>query len=475
MWRVLASLFVGLCAIGGFAWWQTHLPTRTVGENNAAAPRHAETVTEVTNEGGLTEPPSIPSAGQDIEVAEAIAAARQVVLQRPESAEAWGVLGMVLYTHDFLEAAIQCFKQAERLDSQEPRWAYLLGHAARSTDAELAVDALRRATELCGNEPPAVRLMYSEVLMEAYRLDEAEQQLKLYQLHRSDDLRLRLDLARLVALRGDARACYEQLLSLQRLFNNNPDYRNRQKQLLLLMAESLRRLRRPDEADQALQRADQQAEATWPDPFYKEVFNRRVGLKVYLNDGDSLFREREYDRSIELLTIAEGKYPDSIWAKILLARSLIRTGAPDSDRPDGPQRLARADDLLQAALQLDENSVEAMFRLAVCKGYQGEYDAAIELYRRAVSVKPDFAMAHFNLAGILWNNKHDRAGAIEAFEATIRAEPSFVDGHFGYGQLLMQMERYADAEKQFDEAVRLQPDSRAIRAALGESRRRQGN
>ncbi|MCA9172344.1 MAG: tetratricopeptide repeat protein, partial [Planctomycetales bacterium] len=364
---------------------------------------------------------------------------------------------------------------AEKLDPRDGRWPYLLGRAWRMINADECAAALQRAVAICGNDPPAVRLTLAEVLLENYRLDEAETQLKSLQLADSSDLRCRLDLARLASLRGDSQSCLDQLEVLQNSLAAQTRYRNQGKSLLLLKAETLRRLGRGEEAELARAESEKHGDPSWSDPYFAQVNERQAGLKKYLKNGENFYRQRQYDQSIEVLRQAERIYPDSLWSKILLARALIRTGAPDSNRPDRVQRLEQAVALLEASLRIDPNSVESLFRLAVAKGYQGKHEDAVNLYRRAIELKPDFTMAHFNLAGLLWNQVHDQQGALDAFEGAVRAEPEFVDGHYLYGVVLMQLQRYRDAESHFETVVRLQPKNEKFRAALAECRRRQQN
>ena len=56
-----------------------------------------------------------------------IEAARQNVLDKPCSADAWGLLGMTLLTNLFTDDADRCFVEAARLDPRDPRWPYARG------------------------------------------------------------------------------------------------------------------------------------------------------------------------------------------------------------------------------------------------------------------------------------------------------------------------------------------------------------
>ena len=45
----------------------------------------------------------------------------------------------------------------------------------------------------------------------------------------------------------------------------------------------------------------------------------------------------------------------------------------------------------------DRASVDAHFRLGVCRQVLGRHDLAVESYRAVLAIDPSFAMAHVNL------------------------------------------------------------------------------
>src|SRR5579875_1022768 len=96
-WAVIFSaIAVAMAGLAG-GWWYFHTP--------------------------LVEPPTIAEL-PDAEVRQALERARQHVLDQPHSAEAWGLLGMILLAHRFDPEADRCFTQACRLDPRRARWPY---------------------------------------------------------------------------------------------------------------------------------------------------------------------------------------------------------------------------------------------------------------------------------------------------------------------------------------------------------------
>jgi tetratricopeptide (TPR) repeat protein len=428
------------------------------------------------NADGSSEPvndvslPAIDLEGVDPAIVAALDGDRRMVQQQPMSASSWGALAMTLQAHEFEQQAADCYSRAAALDPNDPRWPYLHARTIRMTDPQSAVQQLQRAVALTGNNPAAVRLTLCELLMELNRLDEAEQQLATFLAEQSEDPRARIAQARLMFRRGNNAECIQQLEGLITYLDKQGRLKDRRLSLQLLMAEALRRQGQVERSEELRHNAMHQTDPSWPDPYYNQVRDRKTGLKVNLVEADLMFGRREYEKSIELLQQTVQKYPDSIWGKILLARALIRTGAPDSKHPDRAARLQHAQELLEDVLRVDQNSVEAMFRLGVAKGYQHETAEAAALYERAISIKPDFAEAYYNLA-LCRAQLQDIDGAIQAAEAAVAAEPTLVDGYRVAGSLLLQLGRYAQAERQLDRAVRLQPDDNRLRQLLGEARR----
>src|SRR5262249_61451661 len=92
-------------------------------------------------------------------------AARAAVRRAPQSAAAWGRLGMLLAAHGFYPESVACFAQAQQLDPGEVRWPYFQGVALALTDPDAALPHLRRAVELAGPAADAPRLRLAEVLL----------------------------------------------------------------------------------------------------------------------------------------------------------------------------------------------------------------------------------------------------------------------------------------------------------------------
>ena len=98
----------------------------------------------------------------------------------------------------------------------------------------------------------------------------------------------------------------------------------------------------------------------------------------------------------------------------------------------------------------------------------GRTTEAIEQYRRAIDVKPDFGEGYCHLGNAL-----ARAGrtaeAIENYQLAIRTVPDYADAYCSYGDLLVDLHRNPEALERYFQAVRLNPDDPATQNNLGEA------
>jgi len=96
-------------------------------------------------------------------------------------------------------------------------------------------------------------------------------------------------------------------------------------------------------------------------------------------------------------------------------------------------------------------------KLAVALQANGETDEAINGYRRAIEIAPEFVEAVFGL-GNAFCDQYRYAEAIAAFENAIRIRPSMAFAHNNLGHVLQRQGRLAEALASFKAAVTIQPD-----------------
>src|SRR5215475_9458416 len=124
---------------------------------------------------------------------------------------------------------------------------------------------------------------------------------------------------------------------------------------------------------------------------------------------------------------------------------------------------------LAAANQTPEQtSVEAaaLNNQAVAAVENHHYQEAIELFKQAIALRPDSAMAHYNL-GRLYQTQDQFRLAIDAFNLAAHLNPAFADAHHYLGVSYNKIEHFEDAIECFKRALRLTPDRADSLSELG--------
>jgi tetratricopeptide (TPR) repeat protein len=173
------------------------------------------------------------------------------------------------------------------------------------------------------------------------------------------------------------------------------------------------------------QAAELPADMRWPDPFAEEVLALQRGLRARLTQADSLTRSSRLDEAVDLLEQTEVKYPRSVQVWLRLGEVWRQLG-----------RLDRAEQALEQAAQVDPDAAEAWFRLG-CVQALSHARAAADSFRRAIRLKPDHALAHFNLGHCL-KELGDPAGAAEEFRAALRCRPDYAPAQAALAELEAQ-------------------------------------
>jgi type IV pilus assembly protein PilF len=95
---------------------------------------------------------------------------------------------------------------------------------------------------------------------------------------------------------------------------------------------------------------------------------------------------------------------------------------------------------------------------------KGDLLKAIENYRKAVSLKPDFGLAYYNL-GLAYRDQQQNEEAIKAFRNTVVLAPTFAEAHMQLGILYFNAQKAEDARREFQEVLRLTPQNENARLA----------
>ena len=96
---------------------------------------------------------------------------------------------------------------------------------------------------------------------------------------------------------------------------------------------------------------------------------------------------------------------------------------------------------------------------------QGELHTAIQVYQEAVGNKANGAGLHYNL-GRAYQLLGEYPLAVESFLTAIRMDRAFMQPYINLGGVYYQMNRHAEAEEVWRQALRLQPENQTVQDNL---------
>ncbi|MBC8427140.1 MAG: tetratricopeptide repeat protein [Deltaproteobacteria bacterium] len=105
---------------------------------------------------------------------------------------------------------------------------------------------------------------------------------------------------------------------------------------------------------------------------------------------------------------------------------------------------------------------------------EGMHDESIFQFKKSLAIKPQNALAHYNI-GISFSKKGNHADAIRHFYEASRIAPRFVAAHNNLGLMLCEQSRFSDAIRHFSDALQIEPENVNIQNNLGIAYARQGN
>lgn len=118
------------------------------------------------------------------------------------------------------------------------------------------------------------------------------------------------------------------------------------------------------------------------------------------------------------------------------------------------------------AIKLDSGRPESWACLGYALDSAGQYGKAIEAYRQALEIRPNFFRVHNNL-GLSFQATNQYEAAEESFRQAISIEPGYIEAHFNLGRLLQIRGLPSDAAKCYQQALSFDPRNAQAASNLG--------
>ena len=103
-----------------------------------------------------------------------------------------------------------------------------------------------------------------------------------------------------------------------------------------------------------------------------------------------------------------------------------------------------------------------------CYAGLNQLNLAIENYKKAIAINPEYSKAHFNLAGV-YHELDEFDASIQSYQNAIIIEPSNAEAQNNLGNLLIDSIVLDSAIESYYKAIRIKPDYVEAYYSLGTS------
>ena len=119
------------------------------------------------------------------------------------------------------------------------------------------------------------------------------------------------------------------------------------------------------------------------------------------------------------------------------------------------------------ALRIMPNYADAYYNMAIILNDNKDPEAAIESYKQAIKIKPDFAEPYINM-GIILKDKGDPEAAINCFKQAIKIKPDFAEAQYNLGTIYHNVGQLNNAIEFYSKAIAIKNDYPIAHNNLGQ-------
>jgi len=155
------------------------------------------------------------------------------------------------------------------------------------------------------------------------------------------------------------------------------------------------------------------------------------------------------------------RHPEGISARRSRSRILANFASAKRSLND----LSGAMQLYKQAIELNPENAIAHMGLGIVYGKQQRYNESEASYKRAIELAPHLATPFVNL-GALYVGLGQIEEGIAQYDLAIERNPLYPQAHYNRGVALRKLQRNREAREEYEEAIRLAPDFLAARLNL---------
>ena len=216
-------------------------------------------------------------------------------------------------------------------------------------------------------------------------------------------------------------------------------------------------------------------------PFIKTTLEANFSVaQHWYNYIDALFKLDRFTEASELMAVArtkgcEGQAFDELEEMLSSSEVELKNRIQGLQKLDlnGPtayfinfgigeawQKLGKLDEAIEAynkALSRKPDYPEAYFNMAITLKEQGRLEEAIKAYNKALAIKPDYAEAHNNM-GVILQEQGKLEEAIEAYNKVLIIQPDYAAAYNNMGVTLKDQGKREEAIAAYNNALAIKPD-----------------
>jgi len=123
----------------------------------------------------------------------------------------------------------------------------------------------------------------------------------------------------------------------------------------------------------------------------------------------------------------------------------------------GLMQFDAAINIYKQALKIKPDYAEVYYNMAIALKSKGESEAAIDSYKQALKIKPDYAEAYNNMGNAL-KSKGESEAAIDSYKQALKIKPDYAEAYNNMGDTLRDKGESEAAIDSYKQALKIKPD-----------------
>ncbi len=176
----------------------------------------------------------------------------------------------------------------------------------------------------------------------------------------------------------------------------------------------------------------------------------------------NLYSQGKLQEALKQSKVLAGQYPNAI--TVFNIQGVVLQGL---------QQFDLSIEAFNKAISIKPDYADAYYNLgAVLKEYR-KFEEAMEAYKKAISIKPDFAEA-YNSLGIVLKAQGKIEGAIDAYTKALSIQPNFAAASYNMGLTFKEQGKLDEALEAYSKAISIDSDHAEAHNNMGNALREQG-